>query len=129
VKLGDTFLLRGGHLWVVSTLPAADGSVVMFNFSSFLHGCDDSCVLYDGEHPFIRHDTFVFYAKGLVVPSAMQKKLMSTPSEAEPRQPVSAELLERIQLGALESDFTPQKIQKAVQVSRDQQQGLKKAGS
>ena len=94
----------------------------MFNFTSLRNNYDNSCVIQAGEHPFVRHDTFVIYAQGKVVSLEMQKHMMANPAEAAPRQPVSAALLERIQLGALKSDFTPQKMQKAVQVSRAQQE-------
>ncbi|PCJ76810.1 MAG: hypothetical protein COA53_00905 [Rhodobacteraceae bacterium] len=38
----------------------------MVNISSFFHGCDDTCLLNTGDHPFVRHPSYVFYAESVI---------------------------------------------------------------
>ena len=120
MKLGDTFINLNPdspeHLWVVASLPTPDGSLVIFNLTSHRSGCDETCVVEPGEHPFVKHRSVVAYARGQSLP-AQAVKYMQARKLYQPHQPVSAALLDRIQRGALASEFTPQKLQAAVRES------------
>lgn len=119
---GDTFYnLNPGslrHLWVVVSRPAPTGEVVIFNFTTWHAGDDESCVIEPGDHPAVRHRTVIAYRRG---------RLLSEKTLAELKRiscysagvPVSPELLARIHRGALASPFTPQKLQALIQEQID----------
>lgn len=110
MKPGETYLLEG-HLWVVVSLPGADGSVAMVNFTSYREPCDESCILQPGDHSFIKRKTIVQYGWGTMVSPAMQKKVQEQPQYED----VSGSVLDRIQQGALKSQATSFKIAKAIE--------------
>jgi hypothetical protein len=113
MKLGETYRLKvdAAHLWVVITTPDVGGSVVIVNLTSYAVGCDATCLVNVGEHPFVVRQTVVGYKWARVADPAMQAKFKS---QADSYDPVSMSLLKRIQQGALTSDLTPQKVQKLV---------------
>lgn len=123
MKLRETYLLAGGgHLWVVCSLPTADGSVVVLNFTSWKPGvADENCVISPEDHSFVRNKTVIAYEKGRVLDRAAQAFVLSRPVECPRKSPVSDELLNRIQTGALVSDLTPQKIQAIIRESMTRQ--------
>ena len=120
MNLGDTFINLNPdspeHLWVVASLPTPDGSLVILNLTSHRPGCDETCVVEPSEHPFVKHRSVVAYARGQCFP-AHAVKYMQARKLYQPHQPVSAALLERIQRGALASEFTPQKLQAIIRES------------
>src|SRR6266487_183381 len=61
--IGDTFQLGGGHLWIAITVPdGAQGRFVMVNLTTLRpYTADQTCVLYDGDHPFVHRDSVVHY--------------------------------------------------------------------
>lgn len=127
MKLGDTYLLIKGHLWVVASTRASDGSVVMFMLTSRKpHTTDLNCLILAGEHPFVKHDTVVAYELGKIMSVADQQFIIQRPGLVPPQQPVSELLLERIQKGALQSDLTAQKIQTVIEVSMAEQKKARK---
>ena len=117
MKLGDTFLNLNPdspeHLWIVVSHPTESGDVAIVNLTTRRLDSDDTCVVYPGEHPFVQHESVVAYDRAQLV---QQQLLTSLEQRGYSRrmQQVSDSLLERIQQGALDSDFTPQKIQAAV---------------
>lgn len=122
--LGETFLNLVGpreHLWVVSTLQDVEGRVVIFNFTTCKPGpqCDHSCIVHPGEHPFVKHETVVFYAGGQVLPVEVARTHRDS---FDLRQPVNQGLLRRIQKGALESLQTPGKLVRMVEESIKRQE-------
>ena len=68
------------------------------------------CVIRHGDHPFIKHESVVayHYARLIAVDKMMEWKNKHY-DEAWP--PVKQPLLKRIQQGAIDSDYTPLKIQ------------------
>jgi hypothetical protein len=46
------------------TPPGQDGSVVIFNATDIYPGCDRTCVLAAGDHPYLRRESIVAYARG-----------------------------------------------------------------
>lgn len=113
MKLGETYHSTG-HLWVVASLPDADGAVVMLSLTTHRPRCDENCVIEPGEHPFVIRKTVIAYEKALVFDAATQARAERL---CHRHPPVSAELLARIQQGACASDLTPQKIAKAIRAS------------
>lgn len=116
LKVGDTFLNQNPgspeHLWVVVAGPTAQGEFVIFNLTSWKDGCDQSCPIHKGDHSFVAHDSFIADARGqLLSPVAWQ---LLQQYGCIMKDSVSPELLQRIQQGALDSDFTAQKLQSII---------------
>jgi hypothetical protein len=74
---GDTFLNNATdnlktHLWVILSDPNLNSDkIVLVNFTT-VYGNDFedlSCVLTDGEHSFLRHDSYVSYRDAIIVSS------------------------------------------------------------
>ncbi len=65
VQYGDTFLGGGevhgeDHLWIVINEPRAhEGNALLVNVSTLRPRADTTCVLRSGEHPFIKHESYV----------------------------------------------------------------------
>lgn len=60
------------HLFVVVTGPLGENDeLLIVNFASIYAGIsyDDACVVTPGEHPFIRHDSYIKYDKARIVAS------------------------------------------------------------
>ncbi len=67
---GDTFFIESGnvgeHLFVIA-LPFADvaghpkQSTVLLSVCTTVAKCDRTCILSVGDHPFIRHESYVAY--------------------------------------------------------------------
>lgn len=117
MRQGDAFIpisdvaLR--HLWIVITEPSERGRVVIVNVTTRRPGSDDTCVLQVNDHPFIRHESVIAYqyarlTRNAVLGDSARRQLLQM------RQPVSPQLLERIQNGALASAFTPRGVKAAV---------------
>ena len=69
MEVGDTFH-GGGHLWIAVAKAKPSGDIVAFNITTYRPGTlgsDGSCVLENGEHPFIKHKSEVYYAGGLLL--------------------------------------------------------------
>jgi hypothetical protein len=122
VNLGDTYLLIRGHLWVVASLPNAKGEIAFLNFTSRRQNSDLNCVIKPGEHPFVAQETVIAYERGQLLGVNEQAHVLANPTICPPRKPVSPQLLERIQNGALKSDLTPEKIKDAIRDSMAKQQ-------
>jgi hypothetical protein len=122
VKLRDTFTLTedGGHLWVVCSFPTeTDGSVAIINMTTWRTGCDESCVIEAGEHPWVKHKTVMkFDAAQLPTPS-QQTAMRGSGFRAH--TPVASDLLDRIQRAAILSIYTARKIQDVIKWSRAKQ--------
>jgi len=101
------------HLWIVLTGPDVDGRVVIVNVTSRVHCADDACLLDVGDHPFVSHESAIAYRLAKLVPNT-QLDDWERRRYLQPRPGVSAELLERIQAGALASRFTPRGIKVAI---------------
>src|SRR5271169_5201023 len=73
MRAGDTYLIALArtksisHLWIVVTDPNATGQVVIVSVTTLRHNADQTVVLQNGEHPFIRHQSSVFFGDALFV--------------------------------------------------------------
>ena len=106
------------HLWVIF---AKNGNeVAIVNFNTFRRGADETVILDQGDHPFIRRKTTVTYSDSMIVESNLLHKLEETGKMLVPHAFCSTELLEMIQDGAVESEFTPLKILRFMEQSGEQ---------
>jgi hypothetical protein len=107
---GDTFLTGDGeednfHLWVVIT-PANEGEVVTVCVVTAHKRSERLVVLNRDDHPFIQHESVVAYYFSKIRTVSDIEDLLDE-GIAKKRDPISVQLLKRIQAGLLESDFTP----------------------
>ncbi|WP_331584335.1 hypothetical protein [Candidatus Binatus sp.] len=110
VQLGDTFW--AGHLHVVCSEPDADGSVVIFNTTTMRSDSDRNCIIQPNELPSVNHVSVIAYERGHVMTKAQQEQLEESKEFATMRRSsASADVLRRIQEGALKSDQTPIEVQ------------------
>ena len=116
LKRGDTLLVAKHpdatpHLWILVTDPDANGDVVIVNVTDFRNHSDQTIVLKEGDHPFIRKDSVVLYSDSQVVTvSSLMNALNSRLGICSQRECCSEQLLQRIRSGIFASDFTPNKI-------------------
>jgi len=66
--LNDPYLELDRHLWVIISDPSYNSEqVAIVNITSWEDEGDElndsSCIVNDGEHPFIKHKSYVIYAK------------------------------------------------------------------
>lgn len=108
MKQGDTFLGGGElhgehHLWLVLNDPPAHHDVaLMVNVSTLRPNAETTCIVRPGEHPFLKHDSYVRYASarraGVAdLAAALKRGLLQR------HQPASAALLAKVRAGALAS--------------------------
>ena len=113
---GDTFLIEGVgdtlHLFVVLCDLAEPPSRVLTVMVSTLRTMSDrTVILKPGEHPFIKHASSVEYGSMRVMPVAtlLQLEGMNAGKSGSRsfvrREPLTAEMLNRIVQGALTSDL------------------------
>ncbi|QBY02345.1 hypothetical protein E2K80_17685 [Rhodophyticola sp. CCM32] len=76
---------------------------------TFYDGCDTTCELDQGDHDFIQHLSYVFYAKSLLVEADRIRKGLN--SSILLRQPnIGEEVFSRVEGGVCLSPDTPLKI-------------------
>ena len=105
------------HLFAVAVGPEKfDGHgtkphVIMVSVTSvkpdFPH--DPACVIRAGEHPFIKRDSYVYYREPRIESVAHVQNMVDSASWMS-QAPCSAELLERIRAGLLNSTRVPRHI-------------------
>ena len=74
MECGDTFLMPapGGvatpHLWIVITQPATESHLcAVVSVTTLRNSKDQTVILRVGDHPFIRHDSTIFYGDAMIV--------------------------------------------------------------
>jgi len=119
---GDSFLfpLYAGqnreHLWVVLTTPDADHQCAIVSISTLRDYSDTTTILNAGEHEFIRHKSFVFYAKAkLIYANEFEQQFVD--GFAKMSSKMNRGTLNRIKEGVFESKFTPNKVKRFCQGS------------
>lgn len=112
-KLGSTLLIPSGgcdHLHIVCCDPLnfpgrASNSCLLVNVSTTVPKCDRTVVLNLGDHPFINHESFVFYKKAFTeTASALQLHVATGFYKAH--LPVDRSLVKRVIACMDTSDFT-----------------------
>lgn len=111
MNLGDTFLNAAGrgvspHLWIVLSDPARDPDrVVIANVNTvrdYTSAAEAICRLSPGDHPFIRHASYVNFAEARIV-TLTALVGQSRAGKLTPQPPADAALVRRIQLALAES--------------------------
>lgn len=119
---GDSFLNNSSsglpsHLWIVISEPTHSfEQVVIVNFTTYngLRDEDQSCVLSNGEHSFIKHKTYVNYRDAQTPRIHMLKKAETTGLITR-MEPVDEILLAKILEGAKSTPFLKLKIRKLLE--------------
>lgn len=97
------------HLHIVCTDTCERGLNLLVPVSSFYDGCDGTCELDVGDHEFLQHLSFVFYAKAKLVEASRIDhgfnvgRLIQKPDMA-------ADVFGRVEAGLCISPDTPRKI-------------------
>lgn len=110
MKAGDSFIVpaRGEvpeHLFVVVSDPSQNSEdVLVANVTSWTgNRSDDSgCKLTSGDHPFVRHDSYICYARAKTVQLEYLEEKISS-GVFRPQDRMSGAVLARIQQGVLNS--------------------------
>lgn len=110
---GDTLLMpirpTGGlkaHLWILITEPLKDGTCVIVNITTLKGSkADRTVVLQAGDHVFIKHPSFVRYSDaGFANAKRLFKDIAGKSASGRPA--LSQPVLERVQVGLLNSPYT-----------------------
>ena len=114
VSSGDTCILRKPgndirHLWAVLTDPDQDDKVVIVNLTTRQTHSDDTVILDRGDHPFIRHETVIFYQDTRLVNAYDLTKAVRG-GAATMHNRFRADVLTKIQCGLEKSPYTPNAI-------------------
>ena len=125
MRPGDTFFGfdLGNHMWMVLSEPDGSGQVAVANLTT--HGRSATCrrgscvVLEPAEHPYLRHQSCVYYrgaalTSGALLDDSRQRGML------DQQDPLSAQLLKRIQEGALASDLTALEVQEAIRTTLEE---------
>jgi hypothetical protein len=110
LSCGDTFLTGDGdednfHLWVIVT-PPSQGEVVTVCLVTARTKTERLVVLKPGEHPFIKHESAISYLFSKIRSVADIEALLAN-GFASRKEPLSPDVLCRVQAGVVDSDFTP----------------------
>lgn len=117
MNLGATFIpvatARQGHLHVVVSEPDNAGQIAVVNLTSRRWDSDTCCVIESGEHRWVTHETVVAYSHARVVLAqdlarGVEGRVLRL------HDGVEAELLARIQHGALDCEQTPPLVAAAI---------------
>jgi hypothetical protein len=104
VKGGDTFFLEG-HLWIILSDPKQNAEeIVLVNLTTWKLIHDPACIVNEGEHSFIKWQTCVNYPRARLETAGSIACLFAA-GEATSREPLSAELLQKIRNRAGESQM------------------------
>ena len=110
MRVGDTFYFRGPenphpHLWVVLSDPNLDPSqIVIASMTSWKEYKDSSCILAPDDHPNLTHQTCIDYSRTRVFSHEQLDKAVSI-GVIDFQEPVSRDVLLRIQKGGVDSQF------------------------
>ncbi len=111
MKLGDAFLPKVGisdHIWFVAY--HQNDSAVTFNFSTLQDSTlDRTCVVTPRDYQALRYKSFIAYQRGILW-DAGTFVILKNDGVRRFLAPIPDDVLTRIQCGAAESKFTPNKI-------------------
>lgn len=117
MRCGNTYLLYDGdrndgkpHLHIVISDADENDKVVLVSVTTERAKSDTMVRLGAGDHPFIEHPSVITYAYSKVMTCAQIRSLMES-GDARAKEPASDRLVERAQLGMLETDRAPEEVQ------------------
>lgn len=107
LSAGDAFMTvsKGirDHLWIIVSDPTLDKrNVFIVNVTSWKPEKDESCILEEGDHPFITHKSIISYADARITSVANLSAVYEL-NQIYLQQPVSAPILARIRQGVRNS--------------------------
>lgn len=116
-KCGTLFIPSNGndekHLFFILNDACTEGCHLLVNVTTIYAGGhhDPACILDVGDHPFLKHKSFISYKMARVHQSAQLIKMVSS-WYYTPGEPAAPELVEKIIQGALASDYVPKHVWK-----------------
>lgn len=128
LQVGDTYLDKESfkdpyHLWVV-LLVLEDGSALVVNVTEYEDGCDPTCILGAGEHPFLYKDkSIVLYSHHDVV-SAKDAAYNVSKNLWLARERATDALVQKVREGALRSPYIAPEHKKALLSEMGPQPGV-----
>jgi len=93
------------HLHIVASKPDRDGEVIVVSVSTIYHFADRTVLIRAGEHPWIKHESYVAYRFAKLQKMVDIESRLAVRSEMA-KEPCSEALTKRVQEGLLESDQT-----------------------
>ncbi|WP_228849928.1 hypothetical protein [Halocynthiibacter styelae] len=87
------------------------GANLVVNISSFYDGCDDTCLLDRGDHPFVQHCSYVFYARAEICKASNLQSGISQ-GKLRPQADMSEDVFFRVLEGFHTSPDTAMRILK-----------------
>jgi len=112
MNCGDTFLMPapGGmatpHLWIVVTQPDVETHLcAIVSVTTLRNSKDQTVILRPGDHPFIRHESTIFYGDAMIVDVRRLQAEISA-GLAVAREKCPGATLRLVQDGAVASPFT-----------------------
>lgn len=106
------------HLWVVIARPFRGDDLIIVSLSSVKAGGmrpDPACLLHGGEHPFVNHESYVFYRRAeFTTVTSLRGKV--TRGEVMVKPPADTALVRQIRSAAIKSEFTDPSV---IQALRD----------
>ena len=110
--LGNMFWLASGkanleHLYVVISNPLKNpNEVVLVSLTTKDCGVDESCVVSEGDHPRIKHESCVDYSRARILSEAAIDDAVAN-KRVRPVEDASPDLLGKIWQGAAETKHLP----------------------
>ena len=100
------------HLHVVCTDPDEDGTQLIISITSWINDlCDATCIVHPHEHPWLRHQSYVFYRKARIeAATTLENGLLR--GIFEQLQDMNGQTFLRIRNGVCRSPQTPRKIKR-----------------
>ena len=116
LRVGSTFLAptpeyETEHLYIIISIISSNTEALFVNITTKKAGKDTACILRPGDHSFIRHDSIINYGDAKIALISKLKEAISMKVFTK-LEPVSDDILKKIQEGALISSAFPQKFLK-----------------
>jgi len=110
IPSGTTHDAGRKHLFVVCTDACVEGKHLLTRISSWINDlCDPTCRFAAGEHPFIKHTSYLLYRKSRIELGADLVKGLDNGMLA-PHDPINGQTFLRIVTGICRSPQTPRKF-------------------
>ena len=123
IEPGSTFLKldRWNHLWFALSSPNADGEIAIANLTTHRPqqpGHEDCLVLHRGDHPYIRHDSCIYFRGARLISAEWLESRVVV--GASPRhETATPELLHKIQIEALANREVDATVKRAIRDTLD----------
>jgi hypothetical protein len=111
LSVGNTFLIptppnNKEHLFIIIAIDESSNAALLVNVMTPKMGCDKSCCINAGEHPFLEYDSVINYRDARITPIPNLEHNLKK-GVIKKHSSVSKGLLKRIHNGALISPEIP----------------------